>query len=211
MVVRFEISYFASGGERERERERPGLKSGGGGGGGGGRMQRSNTGNTRTVVIYDERTGENDGGREGVARISGNSALSPGRNFFSMIFEAKGLRTRGEVRGFTCRGTRVSLSSHLAGFDDGRCCCAGNTSGRGRTRAGGGGQERKGVRVALRWKEAGDATRCGVARTRVSERKREGARERGRERVAGLHAFFFHTPRIDPGVIQNGGRGRVSQ
>ena len=78
MVVRFEISYFASGGERERERERPGLKSGGGGGGGGGRMQRSNTGNTRTVVIYDERTGENDGGREGVARISGNSALSPG-------------------------------------------------------------------------------------------------------------------------------------
>lgn len=37
--------------EREKERERPGLKSGGG------RMQRSNTGNTRTVVIYDdERT-----------------------------------------------------------------------------------------------------------------------------------------------------------
>lgn len=115
--------------------------------------------------------------------------------FFFDDFRSEGVAKRGEVRGFTCRGTRVSLSSHLAGFDDGRCCCAGNTSGRGRTggegRGGGGGQERKGIRVALRWKEAGDATRCGT-----NQGEREEAREREREGGWRACMHFFSTPRV---------------
>lgn len=49
-----------------------------------------------------------------------------------------------------------------------------------------------------RWRANGDRTAV-----------RYGRGNRG-QRWACMH-FFFRTPRIDPGVIQNGGRGRVSQ
>lgn len=72
-------------------------------------------------------------------RGTGNSASSSG--IFSMIFRRGGggayaSHTRERVGGvaawFSCRNARerASLSSHLAGFVDGRRRCAGNT-GRG--------------------------------------------------------------------------------
>lgn len=122
--LKFPISQVEES-ERERTSERPGLKSSGGGG----RMQRSNT---RTRVVIYERSDENDGGREegGWVADQRQQRAFARPEFFFDDFRSEG--GSGEVRGFTCsRGTRVSLSSHLAGFDDARCCCAGNTRGRG--------------------------------------------------------------------------------
>lgn len=115
------------------------------------------TRNTRTLRSFGERTNEptkmtttttTGMGGEWLTRC-GESAVARFRQaFFSMIFKRRGgrcwcwrwcrcccyfvvpytrKRTRGTVQDLRV-GTRIGLSSHLAGFVDGRCCCAGNTS-----------------------------------------------------------------------------------